>query len=268
MSVVSVCSKAGAHGNTAKVNQDVVLTAGGRAVCLCDGHGEHGEKVAAMVAETLIKNLVCLLPDKDSAEAAQRRLRNERLNMSQYSGCTGVWATVNEERKILTVGNVGDSRCLVLDASFKLIFETTDHKPNEPKEAERIAKAGARVTHRPGDVPRVAGLALSRAFGDFAATRAGVIAVPDVQEIRLEDGVRWVFLASDGVFDVMDSEELKTNLARIRGAITIEEVISDIVNICSDRWQHDTDGQYRDDISCALWALRCTDDPGLARSKM
>ena len=61
------------------------------------------------------------------------------------------------------MGNVGDSRCV---ASIQGIADplSTDHKPGDPLEKERIISAGGYVEQN-----RVNGnLALSRAVGDFA----------------------------------------------------------------------------------------------------
>jgi serine/threonine protein phosphatase PrpC len=44
------------------------------------------------------------------------------------------------------VGNVGDSRsCLSSNVGEKVFYLSTDHKPNEPSEEERIIKNGGKV---------------------------------------------------------------------------------------------------------------------------
>lgn len=65
----------------------------------------------------------------------------------------------------IIVGNVGDSRALLgrRDGTFKEM--SFDHKPDLPKETDRIIQCGGNVTNN-----RVnGGLAVSRALGDFAS---------------------------------------------------------------------------------------------------
>ena len=61
------------------------------------------------------------------------------------------------------MGNAGDSRCIA-SVNGQAEALSTDHKPSDPLERERIEKAGGFV-----EFNRVNGnLALSRAVGDFA----------------------------------------------------------------------------------------------------
>lgn len=52
---------------------------------------------------------------------------------------------------------------------------------------------------------RVGGvLAVSRAFGDHALTIDGVICTPFIQRIELRVIHKWLVVASDGLWDVID----------------------------------------------------------------
>ncbi len=63
----------------------------------------------------------------------------------------------------LVVGNIGDSRAVLIRKSGECIALTEDHKPNATAEAERIRAAGGFVSSN-----RVDGqLAMSRAIGDW-----------------------------------------------------------------------------------------------------
>ena len=63
----------------------------------------------------------------------------------------------------LTVANVGDSRVILIKKSGEYICMTTDHKPEDLLEKERIIQAGGFV-----NMNRVDGqLAMSRAIGDY-----------------------------------------------------------------------------------------------------
>merc|ERR1719446_1006139 len=91
---------------------------------------------------------------------------------------------------------------------------TEDHKPNLPKEKERIEKAGGRVVfdgyfnHRVFARDGRGGLNMSRALGDCIAHKAGVTASPetkdvpiDVAKVEIEAGEdAFILVCSDGVW--------------------------------------------------------------------
>jgi len=75
------------------------------------------------------------------------------------SGTTAIVALVKGD--MLTVANVGDSRCVVCRNGIALEM-SVDHKPEDSKELNRIQKAGGKVT---GEGRVNGGLNLSRALG-------------------------------------------------------------------------------------------------------
>jgi serine/threonine protein phosphatase PrpC len=123
-------------------------------------------------------------------------------------------ATVN---RTILVANIGDSRAVLCrnDTAWDL---TKDHKPNDPDERERIEKMGGTVIWC-GDVDssgnpiehagiyRVNGnLALSRAIGD-RSERPSVTAEPDIIAVPVEEDDEFIIIATDGLWDVMESAE-------------------------------------------------------------
>ncbi|KAL4422071.1 hypothetical protein ABPG77_001539 [Micractinium sp. CCAP 211/92] len=156
------------------------------------------------------------------------------------SGCTATTCLVRKD--LVVVANVGDSRA-VLSRAGRAIDLSTEHRvwgksATVLAEIERIEAVGGWV-----DDGRVCGvLAVSRAFGDmefkgqeglklllqkgldfglwdqkFADSRRftgnPVTAQPDVTELALQDDDEFVIVASDGLWDVMDSQEV-AKLAR------------------------------------------------------
>lgn len=98
---------------------------------------------------------------------------------------------------------------------------TRDHKPNEKDEAARIKKRGGRIQpFRDEDnefigPPRVwikeeeiPGLAMSRSFGDRVAASVGVIAEPEIFEYKLQEDDKFMIIASDGVWEFIESPEV------------------------------------------------------------
>ncbi|KIH62595.1 protein phosphatase 2C [Ancylostoma duodenale] len=108
--------------------------------------------------------------------------------------------------------HAGDSRAVV-SRKDEGSFGTEDHKPYHDKERERIVGAGGSVM-----IQRINGsLAVSRAFGDFEyknvpglePNKQLVSPEPDVYVLeRQKDKDEFLVVACDGIYDVMENEEL------------------------------------------------------------
>lgn len=59
------------------------------------------------------------------------------------------------------------------------------------------------------------GLAMSRSFGDEVAASVGVSAVPEIKEWRLTEQDKFVVLASDGLWEFIESEEVRIFLFQV-----------------------------------------------------
>ena len=210
-----------------------------------DGHA--GSKVAHFCAENLLnciiehfesekeENNVPLEKTKEGIVegflATDKKLKEEPQWSSgeDRSGTTAITVMVTPSHIIW--GNCGDSRGL-LCRSGKLHYATEDHKPYNASEKDRIEKAGGTVM-----MQRVNGsLAVSRALGDFDYKRCTdlkpneqlVSPEPDISVNDREDTDEFLFLACDGIFDVMTNEEV---IAHISRQLTLT---SDLAQICSD----------------------------------
>lgn len=136
---------------------------------------------------------------------------------------------------------------------------THDHKPDLPEELRRIEDADGRVLQvtsgrgAPGpfriflQTGWVPGLSTSRAFGDAIARRVGVISKPDVRVVDLSPADRWLVLATDGVWEAMESQEVVDICARHQGSPA--DATKAIVAECLDRWADETDSWEIDDIT-------------------
>lgn len=121
--------------------------------------------------------------------------------------------------------NVGDSRA-VLARGTTAIDLTVDHKPNDPVERNRVEALGGAVTwhgrldeaSKPIEgtgVYRVnRTLALSRAMGD-RDLRPYVTSEPDFQHVPFTPEDEFVIVATDGVWDVISSQECVTLIHQI-----------------------------------------------------
>ena len=94
-----------------------------------------------------------------------------------------------------------------------------DHKPEAPAERARIEGAGGRVCPfelrgKQVGPPRVwaasdwsPGLAVSRSFGDTAASAVGVTSEPEISSCDLDNTCELLILGTDGVWDLIPNED-------------------------------------------------------------
>ena len=166
-------------------------------------------------------------------------LRNRQID-SDLSGSTCI--SVIYTPKKLIIANIGDSRCVLgkciekdnFGEKDEIIGEkkeknirwvaqnlSRDHKPTIPEEAERILKIGGRIRPMKDDDGEfigplrvymkdrdMPGLAMTRSFGDYFGSTAGVISEPEVSEYFFQPEDKFIVLASDGLFEFMESQEV------------------------------------------------------------
>ena len=145
---------------------------------------------------------------KGALEDVERRvLKVEEL---VYQGSTAVCVLVHVDEdggRTLLSANIGDSRA-VLSRNGKAVELTRDHKPSDEQEKARIRAMGEDVEWDPyGQLYRVRDLSLSRAIGDRFAKPA-VSSEAEIKKFRVsDDDDEFIVLASDGLWDVMTSQE-------------------------------------------------------------
>lgn len=208
-----------------------------------DGHGQFGAECAEFVRETLARILsndpnLAENPTKsflEAFEAANALLRSSDID-DFMSGTTAVAVLVSGAS--LYIANVGDSRAVagVRNAERNCVLAedlSCDQTPFRKDEYERVRGCGARVLSvdqvegvkdpevqswgeeedDEGDPPRLwvqgglyPGTAFTRSVGDAMAERIGVIAVPEVKEVKITPEHLFFVVASDGVFEFLSSQ--------------------------------------------------------------
>lgn len=188
-------------------------------------------------------------------------LKDLHPTVSAYSGSTAV-VTFMESRRLI-VGWVGDSRAMIVKhvpRGMKAVMLTRDHKPTLPAEKERILACGGRVERLCDGYGRaigparvfikeayVPGLAMSRALGDNIAQAVGVLPEPETAVYDLNPAFdRWLIIASDGVFEFVDNQEVAEV---VQGCKTADEACRVVVEVAAQRWREIGDN-IMDDISC------------------
>jgi serine/threonine protein phosphatase PrpC len=148
-----------------------------------------------------------------------------------YQGSTAVAVLLHESEeghRTLLSANVGDSRA-ILSRRGRAVDLTRDHKPNEEREKARILAMGETIEwDRISKVHRVRNLSLSRAIGDRYAKPAVSGEVEINHYPVVEDGDEFILLASDGLWDVMTSEDAVAFVhQRIESELASENIAKD-----------------------------------------
>ena len=128
----------------------------------------------------------------------------------QYQGSTAAAVLLHEDgdgTKTLLSANVGDSRA-ILSRRGLAVDLTRDHKPNDERERARIHGMGETIEwDHYCKIHRVRNLSLSRAIGDRFAKPVVSGEVEIKRYPMTEEGDEFVIVASDGLWDVLSSQE-------------------------------------------------------------
>ena len=236
-------SKTGLNGDEKKVNQDsyfifknFVQDFDNIFMGVCDGHGYYGHEVSGYIKENLPMDLNHMIKTKklniktDNLTSIIKNvfimennslLRNKQID-SDLSGSTCI--SVIFTPKKLIISNLGDSRCILgkfINKKWLSQNLSKDHKPTIPEEAERIKKKGGRIHPMRDDDgsfigpmrvymkdKEMPGLAMTRSFGDYYGSLAGTISEPEVTEYVFKEEDKFFLLASDGLFEFIQSQDI------------------------------------------------------------
>lgn len=266
------------------------------AIGMFDGHGENGG-IAAKIAKNAFASKLESFINLEEGDLFSDRSINESLlevlfahtahAVDSYpcnfdkSGTTAVVCIASPES--VTSGWIGDSRAIVgltqkksRDGSVAqlMIPLTKDHKPDPlrcPEEAIRVTKEGGRIDRltidnqgRPTGPYRVflkdrwiPGLAVSRAFGDHMAKKAGVISSPDIASLNLKsiftgnpEGSRQIMIVgTDGLWEWIDNQDAIDLALSMHSA---EDAAHALAEAAQKNWALYCQGQACDDITVAV----------------
>jgi len=166
----------------------------------------------------------------DEGEAIASCLRNSFIEIDEQmkdyrDGATAVVAMVSKRLRMAFVANVGDARA-VLGREGKAVPLTIDHTPKLPSEEKRIRDLNGYITSN-----RINGIiAISRSLGD-ASLKPLVSAEPGMAVVPLLPEDRFLILACDGCWDVMDNQqavevverELQASNDPVKAAVRLKE---------------------------------------------
>ena len=179
-----------------------------------DGHG--GDRAASYATEAMHKHFIkssgykandLVKAMREAFHATELEFLNIAGREGLRDGTTAVCAVIQQgaTEDTLTVAHVGDSRGVLCRAGYAVAL-TEDHKPDHPSEKARIEALGGFVSFI-GCWRAMGILAMSRAIGDLFL-KPYVSAEPDIKAMALEAKDEFFVIASDGVFDVFDNDQV------------------------------------------------------------
>ena len=179
---------------------------------VADGHGQYGKEVSSLLQNKLPNIIRANLRECKSVPDVMRKafyIANEEVKTNvqnvELSGSTCVVVLIKGQE--LYTANVGDSRAIICfqELESNIMYNcveiqaraiSRDHKPDDAVEARRILQNGGRIEPFMGmereyiGPTRVwlknsnyPGLAMTRAIGDLAGAKAGVISEPGRKSI-------------------------------------------------------------------------------------
>lgn len=226
-----------------------------------DGHGGVGTSRFAMKQLHLMLakqpeyrkgEISCAM--KNTFMKFDETLKSQSLTYNDLSGSTAVSVLVKNEK--IYCANIGDSRAVASVRGHAQLL-SFDHKPHHERERARIELAGGFVEGN-----RVNGnLALSRAFGDFMFKQNAemspeeqiVTASPDVLVKDITSEHEFVVLASDGIWDVMNNQDVVEFVREKLAARNQPDAICEqLMEACLASENHNMTGVGLDNMTAVL----------------
>jgi len=221
--------------------------------CLFDGHG--GDEVSTYLQKNFFKIMKKYLNEKDENEEINfeqlfKEIDEEFKGGKYYKiGSTAtiiyiakelVDEEINETQKVLYCINIGDTKCILTQTtgSRKLSY---DDLLSDKSEYNRIIEDGGYIKNG-----RVCGqLMISRAFGDWETKSYGLICTPHVTKICINKDCKYVIVATDGIWDVLDDLDVyKLSLSAENSK-----------NLCDDIIKNALEKKSGDNLSCFVIKL-------------
>ena len=224
--------------------------------------------------EKALKELEAKLEMFANAEPVKTRNRIEQLLIRTFrrahvhavmssdvpagrSGTTCIVCVLDHEcSHALHVATVGDSRAILWnknnDEIRVLSQETTTRLPEE---LARIQQCEGRVDSMGNVFYGTVGIAMTRALGDAAMLRAGVIPTPIVRTFELQSkSCHRIVTATDGVFHVLDNNEVKDI---VDNALSTNENVQHAADVLAEEAKRKWIGTWPiesnvDDITCTV----------------
>lgn len=179
-----------------------------------DGHSEHGKWIADYISKQLPIKIMAVNNDITKFLDLYKQLDIEckenvikEFNIKEYdiddiggtTSCTVISEYIGKNTYKLTLCNIGDSLCIILDNDGKIVDQTVSHTTNLESERSRIINSGGFIKNN-----RVLGeLEPTRCFGDYKYKKGKyvenhyVIPVPEIRHFEVKAGYK-ILILCDG----------------------------------------------------------------------
>lgn len=236
-------------------------------------------------AETVLKQLdlvrKLMFPSGEEAQNGSRPETSDdsgqmpmETNTFVQSGATAIVAVLKGNE--LFVANAGDSRG-VLCRGTEAVALSQDHKPSLASERSRIEAAGGFLSDIAGMCRVNGNLNLSRAIGDLRYKGNAqlkpkdqiITAEPDVRKFTIQPDDRFFVLACDGVWDVMDNQQVVDFVLKgLEEEKNVSEIAADLLDRCLAMDPKLTRGVGCDNMTCliAVFDSECSMHPHNAQA--
>ena len=236
-----------------------------------DGHGPYGHEVSSFVKKQLPLLVESYLPQgspsfkfcinslellensfKEGYKNTQKSLVNKKSIDLYYSGSTAVSLLLR--RPLCICSNLGDSRAVLgqFKGGWAALNLSQDHKPSNLQEKQRIHSSGGRVEpfrEENGEFigpdrvwllhQQLPGLAMSRAFGDLVAASVGVTCEPEISIHSLTELDKFLVVATDGVWEFIDSEECVRIVSAFYPSRDVEQACDVLMKKAVECWNRE-----------------------------
>lgn len=227
-----------------------------------DGHGTKGHVLVEDMRTRMTHNFPCSTSIDDVESEISNTIRKAHSDalvalakVTRISGTTLLASIISDSDSIVSVASIGDSRAIIgrrIGTGWNLAGSTIEHTINVVEEKERILRFGGRIDDE-GNVfngPVVScspiklrcvghlaksfylfqGVSMTRALGDSVLARVGILTEPEMTRIEVGYDDYFLLLASDGLWDVMRSDEavgiLGELLVKLKPQAAVEELIN------------------------------------------
>ena len=140
------------------------------------------------------------------------------------SGSTAIIGFIDGIR--LVVASLGDSQGIMgkeIEEQYRGVdLQRRLHQASNQEEHDRVVEAGGHISMGQGEIPRVGGgLMITRSFGDFNHKQVNreksiyaqpITAIPEITEYQFTEEDKFIFLGTDGIFDVKSSDEVANTI--------------------------------------------------------
>ena len=191
-------------------------------------------------------------------------LNNKELNNINLSGSTcTLLIQIGDD---IICANIGDSKAILVYEDFnttvnindeydkyKIIKLSKDCLPNIETEKMRILMNGGKIIQLKNTFNQelgplriflkdknIPGLSISRSFGDKIGKSIGVISNPIINEYKLNKDVKFIVIASGGIWRVMKEKELLDNGIKYYLMNNPDYFCKNIANISTELWKQNS----------------------------